>query len=408
MDLTWNADDLRFQDEIRSFLDTHLTDEIRAAGRGMTSVYADPRMQRKWQEILAAKGWAAPSWPVEYGGCGWSVLQRYIFTRERVAAGAPPLSPMGIQMCGPALIGYGTPNQKAYFLPRMLSGEHFWCQGYSEAQAGSDLAALEMVAEDDGDNLIASGTKIWITHAQEANWVFCLVRTSSEDRPQQGITFLLIDMTSPGIEVRPIISPSGEHIQNEIGFDQVRVPKTNVVGEIGRGWAVAKYLLEFERGGTAYAPELQARLDEVERLAWDSPGVSAKRLIDDSGFGAKLAAARIRILALEMYEFEAMLNVGADGSPGASASIMKIVGTELSQHITELALEAAGPYGRAYQPQAGRPAGQVHFDHSGARVVGTEAAALAPLRYLNNRAASIYAGSNEIQRNLLAKAVLGL
>ena len=409
MDLDWTPDDVLFRDEVRAFLAEHLTDDIRAAGRRMTSVYAEPQAQREWQRILAAKGWAAPSWPVEYGGCAWTVLQRYIFARERVAAGAPPLSPMGIQMCGPALIGFGTPEQKRHFLPRMLSGEHFWCQGYSEPQAGSDLAALEMWGEDGhDDSLVCSGTKIWITHAQEANWVFCLVRTSHEGRPQQGITFLLIDMTTAGIEVRPIISPAGENIQNEIIFDQVRVPKANIVGEIGRGWSVAKYLLEYERGGTAYAPELQAQLDEVVTMASDQPGISAGRLVDDPVFSAKLAAARIRILALEMYEFKAMSAIASGGSPGASASIMKIVGTELSQHITELALEAAGSYGRAYQPHAGRPAGTVHFKHSSDAVVGSNAMALAPLRYINNRAASIYAGSNEIQRNLLAKAVLGL
>ena len=408
MDLDWTPDDVAFREEVRAFLDEHLTEEIRAAGRRMTSVYADSGLQREWQRILAAKGWAAPSWPVEHGGCAWTVSQRYIFTRERVAAGAPPLSPMGIQMCGPALIGHGTPEQKGHFLPRMLSGEHFWCQGYSEPQAGSDLAALEMSAVEDDDSLLCSGTKIWITHAQEANWVFCLVRTSREERPQQGITFVLIDMTTPGVEVRPIISPSGENIQNEIIFDKVRVPKANIVGEIGRGWAVAKYLLEYERGGTAYAPELQARLDEVAALASVLPGVTSGRLVDDPVFSTKMTAARIRILALEMYEFEAMSEIASGGSPGASASVMKIVGTELSQHISELALEAAGPYGRAYQPHAGRPAGTVHFEHASDGVVGSEAAALAPLRYINNRAASIYAGSNEIQRNLLAKAVLGL
>ena len=408
MKLAWSPADIAFRQQVRAFLDAHLTDEIRAAGRQMTSVYADPKIQRDWQAILAAQGWAAPSWPVEHGGCNWSVLQRYIFTRERVAAGAPPLSPMGIQMCGPALIGHGTPEQQAYFLPRMLSGEHFWCQGYSEPQAGSDLAALAMDAVDDGANLVCSGNKLWITHAQYANWVFCLVRTSREQRPQQGITFLLIDMTSDGIEVRPIVSSSGENIQNEIIFDSVKVPKSNVIGQIGRGWSVAKYLLEYERGGTAYAPELQSCLDQVEQLASARPGITAERLIDEPSFYTRVAAARIRILALEMYEFEAMSQMSGGGSPGTSASVMKIIGTELSQYISRLALEAAGPYGRAYQPRAGRPAGALFFDHREDLIVGAEAAALAPLRYINNRAASIYAGSNEIQRNLLAKAVLGL
>ena len=271
MNIDWSAQDLAFRDEVRAFLDANLTEELRAAGSLMTSVYAEHARSLAWQKILNARGWAAPAWPVEHGGTGWSVSQRYIFSRERVAAGAPPVSPMGIQMCGPAIIGHGTAAQKAYFLPRMLSGEHFWCQGYSEPGAGSDLAALQMRADGDGDHLVCTGQKIWNTHADIANWGFFLVRTARLSRPQQGITFLLIDMTSPGVTVRPIISPSGEHIQNEIFLDNVRVPKANVIGQIDQGWTVAKYLLEFERGGIAYAPELQARLDAIEAAAREVP-----------------------------------------------------------------------------------------------------------------------------------------
>lgn len=397
MNLDWTADELAFRDEVRAFLDAYLTDEIREAGRSMTSVYGEHGRALAWQKILHARGWAAPSWPAEYGGAGWSVAQRYIYARERVAAGAPPVSPMGIQMCGPAIIGHGTAEQKAYFLPRMLSGEHFWCQGYSEPGAGSDLAALQMRADEDGDDLVVSGQKIWNTHADAANWGFFLVRTARLARPQQGITFLLIDMTSPGVTVRPIVSPSGEHIQNEIFLDAVRVPKANVVGAIDDGWTVAKYLLEFERGGTAYAPELQVRLDAIGAAAGEI-------LAGDSGFARRLAAARIRVAAFETYEFRAM---SAAGSPGMSASVMKIVGTELQQHMTELALIVAGRYGMAYQPQAGRPGGAVSFPYNDAGIAGPRFAAIAPLRYLNERAGTIYAGSNEIQRNILAKG-LGL
>lgn len=373
----------------------------------MTSVYADHKASRAWQHILAAKGWAAPAWPVEYGGCGWSVAQRYLFTRERVAAGAPPVSPMGIQMCGPALIGFGTAEQKSFFLPRMLSGEHFWCQGYSEPGSGSDLASLQMNARDDDDALLCNGTKIWVTHANVANWMFCLVRTSRHERKQFGITFLLIDMATPGISVRAIVSPSGEHIQNEVSLVDVRVPKTNVVGDIGGGWTVAKYLLEFERGGVAYAPELQARLDQIQAFALQVRGETGL-LADDPAFSRRLAMARIRVAALEIYEFRAMSGATSGASPGISASVMKVIGTELSQHLTELALEAAGPYGCAYQPQAARPGGSVSLPHGSGDIVGPLAAALAPLRYLNDRAGSIYAGSNEIQRNILAKSALGL
>jgi alkylation response protein AidB-like acyl-CoA dehydrogenase len=241
-----------------------------------------------------------------------------------------------------------------------------------------------------------------------ANWIFCLVRTSHETKPQQGITFLLIDMSSGGMDVRPIVSPSGEHIQNHVFFTDVRVPKTNVVGAVGQGWTVAKYLLEFERGGVAYTPELQAGLDDVRAFAATVPGNSTKRLSDDAAFKAKLADAAIRVAALEMFEMRSMSAMSAGSSPGASANVMKILGTELRQRVTELALEAAGHYGRAYQPQATRPGGPVSLPHSHRAAVGPVAAALAPLRYMNERAGSIYAGSNEIQRNILAKAVLGL
>ncbi len=406
MDLNWSDADLAFRDDVRAFFRQNLTEEIRDAGRLMTSVYAQHTAAMKWQAILHAKGWVAPAWPVEHGGCGWSVLQRYIFTRERVAAGAPPVSPMGVQMCGPALIGYGSDAQKAYFLPRMLSGEHFWCQGYSEPEAGSDLASLQMEALDDGDDLICTGTKIWTTHADEANWIFCLVRTSKEDRPQKGITFVLIDMTTPGISVRPIVAPSGEHIQNQVFFDQVRVPKTQVVGRIGEGWTVAKYLLEFERGGVAYAPELQERLDRVDAYARQSPS-GDRPLAETPGFARKLAEARARLAVLEVFEFRVMSGATDAALAAAGPSAMKILGTEMSQHITELALEAAGDWGRAYQPDAGRPGGAARLPHAN-DVAGPLFPALAGVHYLNDRAGSIYAGSNEIQRNIIAKAALGL
>lgn len=404
MNLDWTDEELAFRDEVRAFLDANLTDELRAAGRRMTSVYGDHERSLAWQKILHRRGWAAPAWPEEYGGAGWSVAQRYIYTRERVAAGAPPVSPMGIQMCGPAIIGHGTAEQKARFLPPMLSGDHFWCQGYSEPGAGSDLAALQTRAEDAGDHLLVTGQKIWNTHADVANWGFFLVRTARLARPQQGISFVLIDMASPGVSVRPIVSPSGEHIQNEIFLDAVRVPKSHVVGAIGEGWTVAKYLLEFERGGTAYAPELQSRLDAIEEAARQVPGDEGASLADDQGFIRRLALARIRVAALETFEFRAMENAH---SPGMAASVMKIAGTELQQHLTELGMLVAGRYGIAYQPQAGCPGGAIVFPHAEGDFVGPRFSAIAPLRYLNERAGTIYAGSNEIQRNILAKG-LGL
>lgn len=267
MDLQWSERDRTFQEEVRRFLDEKLTPDIRRAGRLMTSVYADHDASMAWQAILHERGWAAPAWPVEYGGCDWSLTQHYIFSRETTLAGAPSLSPMGIRMVAHAIIKYGTDAQKEYFLPRILNGEVFFCQGYSEPEAGSDLASLSMGAVSDGDDLVCTGSKIWTTHAAEANWMFALVRTSRMERKQQGITFVLIDMTSPGISIRPLVMTSGERIQNQVFFDEVRVPKGNVLGAIDSGWTVAKYLLEFERGGGAVAPALQVQAEEIGQAA---------------------------------------------------------------------------------------------------------------------------------------------
>ncbi len=410
MDLEWSATDLAFRDEVRTFLDAKLTPELRRAGRLMTSVYADHDASMQWQRILHEKGWAAPAWPVAHGGCDWSLTQHYIFSRESTLAGAPSLSPMGIRMVAHAIVKFGTDEQKHYFLPRIVTGEVFFCQGYSEPEAGSDLAALSMGARDDGDHLICTGSKIWTTHAQEANWMFALVRTTRTDKKQRGITFVLIEMSSPGIEIRPLVMTSGEEVQNQVFFDEVRVPKANVIGDIDDGWTVAKYLLEFERGGGASAPALQVMVEEITAVAAEQPGPGGGRLLDDPGFARKLADARIRTEVLEVLEYQVLAVVAEGGNPGAKSSMLKVLGTELSQSITELAMEAAGPRGRVYQPHAACPGGPIaEFEPpAGDYVSGEPWQAVAPLRYFNDRAGSIYAGSNEIQRNILAKAALGL
>jgi alkylation response protein AidB-like acyl-CoA dehydrogenase len=363
-----------------------------------------------WQKILHERGWAAPAWPVEHGGCDWSLTQHYIFSRESTLAGAPSLSPMGIRMVAHAIIAFGTDAQKEYFLPGILTGEVFFCQGYSEPEAGSDLASLSMAAVDDGDDLVCTGSKIWTTHAREANWMFGLVRTSRGAKKQQGITFVLIDMTSPGIQIRPLVMTSGEEVQNQVFFDEVRVPKANVLGEIDDGWTVAKYLLEFERGGGASSPALQVMAEEIATVAAEMPGPDGGRLIDDPAFARKLADARIRTEVLEILEYRVLAAVSDGKNPGAASSMLKVIATELSQTLTEMAMEAAGPRGRAYQPHATRPGGPVtEFEPpADGYVSGEPWQAVAPLRYFNDRAGSIYAGSNEIQRNILAKAALGL
>ncbi|MDJ0397936.1 acyl-CoA dehydrogenase family protein [Rhodococcus rhodochrous] len=410
MELAWSEADAAFRDEVRSFLEEKLTPELRRAGRLATSVYSDHEASMEWQRILHERGWAAPAWPVEYGGCDWTQTQHYIFSRESILAGAPNLSPMGIRMVAHAIVAYGTEEQKSYFLPRILTGEVFFCQGYSEPEAGSDLASLSMAAVDDGDDLIVTGSKIWTTHATEANWMFALVRTSKTGRKQQGITFLLIDMTSPGIEIRPLVMTSGEEVQNQVFFDGVRVPKKNVLGKIDDGWTVAKYLLVFERGGAAAAPALQVMAERIAEAAAEQPGPSGGRLIDDPAFSAKLAEARIRTEVLEILEYRTLAALSAGRNPGPASSMLKILGTELSQTITQLTLEAAGPRGRVYQPHITAPGGPVadYVPPADGYVSGEEWQAVAPLRYFNDRAGSIYAGSNEIQRNILAKAALGL
>jgi alkylation response protein AidB-like acyl-CoA dehydrogenase len=285
----------------------------------------------------------------------------------------------------------------------MLSGEHLWCQGYSEPQAGSDLAALAMRAERDGDDLVCTGTKIWTTHANVANWMFCLVRTDATGRKQQGITFLLIDMESPGVTVRPIVMSSGEAVQNQVFFDQVRVPVANVVGGLDQGWTVAKYLLEYERGGSAYAPELQVKLAALRRHAADM-------LATNPLLAARVAETEIEVEVLDALEAEILSALSADKAIGTDASMMKILGTELQQRVTELALEAAGPLARAWQPGVAVPGGPVIGHPLGLDDYASGQAwqAIAPLRYLNERAGTIYAGANEIQRGILAKAELGL
>lgn len=410
MNLEWSSEDRAFENEVRTFFEEELTPALRRAGWLRTSVYPDHDASMKWQVILHEKGWAAPSWPVEHGGCDWSVTQHYIFARERAVAGAPSLSPMGISMVAHAIIAFGTDAQKAYFLPKILTGEHFWCQGYSEPGAGSDLAALQMSAVADGDEFILNGSKIWTTHATEANWIFCLVRTSKEQKKQEGITFLLVPMDLPGIDVRPIVMTSGEEVQNQVFFENVRTSKEHVLGEVGKGWTVAKHLLEFERGGTAYAPELQIRAAALADAATRTPGDADASLMNDPEFAAKLAALRIRIDALEMLEFRIMSALSGGESAGVSASMLKILGTELSQSLTTLAYEAAGARGLAFQPHAGAPGGQLpgFTPPSDGYVSGDPWQALSAIVYFNDRAGSIYAGTNEIQRNILAKAQLGL
>jgi acyl-CoA dehydrogenase len=399
MDISFSAEHERFRDEVRAFLDEALDDDLREAQRFCPGIFLDYEHNIRWHRILHAKGWVAPAWPREYGGTGWDLTRRYIWSTETTLAGAPSLAPMGLGMCGPMLIGYGTEAQKAYYLPRILSGEDYWCQGYSEPGSGSDLASLKLRADGDGDHYVLNGTKIWTTHAHYANRMFCLVRTDDGGRPQQGITFLLLDMDTPGISVEPIVFASGTHEVNQVFFDDVRVPKANRVGEENDGWTVAKYLLEFERGGGGSAAYRTA-LTRVRKLAGQVPadGVS---LAEDPDFKRALDETDVKLQAIQYTEFRIMAALSRGQNPGPESSIMKNLGAEIGQRLTELTVEALGQYIAPHQPEA-RQVG------SNVPVVGPADGVAAMPRYFNLRASSIAGGTNEVQKNIVAKLVLGL
>ena len=365
-----------FREEVRAFLTTHLPDDIRRATARATSVFIDPDVSLPWQRILNARGWAAPDWPAEFGGPGWDEMQRYLFAAECAQAGAPNLAPMGLKMVAPVIMHYGSPEQRAHYLPRILSGEDYWCQGFSEPGAGSDLAALQLRAVPDGDDYVLNGSKIWTTHAHFANRMFALVRTSNEGKPQAGISFLLLDMATPGITVEPIRTLAGDHEFNQVFFDDVRVPQANRLGGENEGWSVAKHLLTFERGGK-YAPGLIGRLERLRARDDIEPVLRAQ-----------LDREAVTLKALQALEMKAMRGVG--GSAALYASALKILGTETAQRIDTLACEVAGHAAWADAD------GQTPAD-----------LAVAVPRYLNDRAATIYAGSNEIQRDLIARTMLG-
>ncbi|WP_018147749.1 acyl-CoA dehydrogenase family protein [Henriciella marina] len=389
-----------FREEVRTFLKENLPPELAEAGRLTTSSFSEPQHNLPWLKILNEKGWAAPHWPKEYGGTGWDEMQKYIFASECAKAGTPPLSPMGLQMVGPCIMGYGTEEQKAYYLPRILRGEDYWCQGYSEPGSGSDLASLQMRAVSDGDDYVLNGSKIWTTQAHHANKMFCLVRTSTDGKLQQGITFLLLDMKTPGIRVEPIITMAGEHEVNQVFFDDVRVPKSGRLGDENDGWTVAKYLLEFERGGGSSAG-IEAALERIRVMAHAEAGSDGKSLASDPAFMRRFSDTKIALEAITVTEQRVASALAGGQNPGAASSMLKTARTEMLQRIDTLGIETAGLYGNVDQMGARQPGSNVE-------PVGPAHSLTAMPRYLNNRAASIYGGSNEVQRNVMAKLLLSL
>ncbi|MCX7961338.1 MAG: acyl-CoA dehydrogenase family protein [Burkholderiales bacterium] len=395
MDLNYSKEELAFRDEVRGWIAENLPQDLRDKVANYEELSKEDLL--RWHRILAKKGWVAPHWPVEWGGTGWGVVERYIFEEECGYAGAPPLVPFGLMMCGPVLLRFGTEAQKKRFLPRIYNGDDFWCQGYSEPGSGSDLASLKTRAERRGDRYIVNGQKIWTTLGHYADWIFCLVRTDANAaKKQEGISFLLIDMKSPGITVRPLILMDGGHEVNEVFFDDVEVPVENLVYEEGKGWTVAKYLLGYERLNTGRIGASKRELARLKEFAARQPGDDGRPILEDPRFRDKLTRVEVELAALEITNLRFLDRMRRTGQPpGAEVSLLKIKGTEIQQAITELFMQAAGPLARAVRPADGAAG----FD----RFTGV----LAP-RYCNFRKTTIYAGSNEIQRNIIAKMTLGL
>ena len=395
MDLSFSPEEIAFRDEVRAFLRENLSPELIA----QTRESALPRRAdvTPWHKKLFEKGWAAPKWPVEFGGAGWTTMQRFIFDAEMTLAGAPPLSAFGMTMLAPVIMHYGSAAQKQRFLPKILSGEEYWCQGYSEPGAGSDLASIKTRAEDRGDHYLVNGQKIWTSNAQDADWIFCLVRTDPAAKAQEGISFLLIDMKTPGLLVKPIISINGKHSLNEVFFTDVKVPKENLVGRENMGWTYAKFLLGNERTGIAGVARARGALERLRELAGQVRGNDGGRLLDDPDFRHRLAAIETDLLALSHTDLRVAVSA-AKGALGPEASILKVKGTEIQQAISDLAVETLGPYAAPFD--------QPHGDNLGDIGPANRKGVVPAMLF--GRAASIYGGTNEVQRNIVAKAVLGL
>jgi alkylation response protein AidB-like acyl-CoA dehydrogenase len=398
MDLNYSPADDAFRADIRAWLDANLPQALRA------KVLDHKRLSRddyaSWHKLLGTRGWSVVAWPKEYGGPGWDATQRHIWDEECARIGAPGVLPFGVSMVAPVIMKYGSDAQKAYYLPRILDGTDWWCQGYSEPGSGSDLASLRTRAERQGDHYVVNGQKTWTTLGQFADMMFCLVRTDTGAKKQEGISFLLIDMKTPGITVRPIITLDEDHEVNEVFLEDVKVPVENLVGEENRGWTYAKYLLGHERTGIARVGQSKRELVFLKRLAADQKkgGVS---LLNDPVFSAKIAALEIEMMALEVTVQRVVASEAHGRGPGPEASMLKIKGTEVQQALTELMVEAVGPQAAAFDPAYL----EGEREHS---LAGDDDAAPLAAYYFNFRKTSIYGGSNEIQKNIIAQMILGL
>jgi len=391
-----------FRDEVRAFLAASLPEALKAGAAATPSVFVEPEIGQVWNAILHRQGWLAYQWPVEHGGTGWSPVQRYIFEKECALAGAPMLTVLGLKLVAPVIWTFGSVAQKALYLPRILSGEDYWCQGFSEPGSGSDLASLQCRAVRDGDRYILNGSKIWTTHAHHANRMFCLVRTDPSVRKQAGISFLLVDMNQPGITVRPILTVAGDHEVNQVFLEDVVVPIDDRVGEEGQGWAIAKFLLENERGGSCAAPKLAYDLDQLAHAACNEPDGRGGTMADDRQWKRKVAKLRLSVQALEMIELEIISRIAQGRPPGPQTSLTKLLASNLRQDLDLLAVDLYGAAG--LQLETTRPL----YGEDAPVPVRSRNAQLAAPRYLNSRAWTIFGGTNEVQANIIARSVLGL
>ena len=402
MDMDFSAEDLAFQREVRAFLDAKLNSRLKEGAAGTPSVFTEPDITREWQAILHEQGWLATLWPVEDGGPGFTPTQKYLFEKECAIAGAPALPVLGLKLIGPVLCKFGTPEQKAYFLPRILSGEDYWCQGYSEPGSGSDLASLKTRAELRGDTYVVNGSKIWTTHAHHANWIFALVRTDSEAKKQEGITFLLIPMNQPGVTVTPIVTMANDHEVNATFFDNAETSVANRIGEEGQGWTIAKYLLENERGGSCAAPSLLAELDRIEAsAAKQASGVNGP-MSHDPAWAQRLVRLRMEVEAFEVTELRILAELAKGRPAGPQTSLMKLAASNLRQSVNSLAVDLFGYDG--LQLPTLRPL----YGNEAPEPVGSREAQMAMPTWLNGRAWTIFGGSDEVQKTIIAKQVLGL
>lgn len=386
MNLELSPEEQAFRTEVRDFIAANLTDEMRQGQRLTTGVFPEPHVSLPWHRKLNERGWVAPLWPREHGGTGWTAIQRFIFESECAAAGAPLIYPLGVRLAGPVIIAFGSEAQKQTYLPRIMSGEDYWCQGFSEPGAGSDLASLATRAVPDGDDYIVNGSKIWTTHAHHANRMFALVRTGTTGRKQDGISFLVIDMDSPGVEVRPIISIGGEHDLNQVFLTDVRVPQANRIGEENMGWTYAKYLLEFERGAGLFSGRLRSSLARIGK-AMDAMEAEGENPRADAGLMARLAEVAIDIDCFEMLELKTLGALKPGESPGAVASVLKLRASRLKQAVGAVGVEILGERALRWV---------LHPTQAGEAVPGD---------YLNSRAATIFGGAAEVQLSLIARGL---